>query len=51
MNALLRDLRNVEWELYLLYRRGEGDSALVAELWAEVERLDALIAAGIHHGD
>ena len=38
-------LRNVEWEIFLLYREGVADykPSLEAKLWAEVDRLDALI--------
>jgi hypothetical protein len=46
--SLVTELRNVDWELYLLYTEGlhvfkpEREAAL----WAEVDRLEALLAAG-----
>jgi hypothetical protein len=46
--SLVTELRNVDWELYLLYTEGlhvykpEREAAL----WAEVDRLEALIQNG-----
>jgi hypothetical protein len=46
--SLVTQLRNVDWELYLLYTEGlhlfkpEREAAL----WAEVDRLEALMADG-----
>lgn len=36
-------LRNVEWELFLLYTENLKHPSREAKLWAEVDRLDALI--------
>ena len=36
---LERELRDVEWELYLLYRAGKIDRAVEARLWSEIEFL------------
>ena len=38
-------LRNAEWELFVMYREGMADHRpqLEAKLWAEVDRLEALI--------
>lgn len=43
--SLAAQLRNIEWELYVLYQSGDDvfDSAEVARLWSEVDRLDALL--------
>lgn len=43
MDSFARDLRNVEWELFLLYRSGSWDVERVEFLWGEVERLEALL--------
>jgi hypothetical protein len=40
---LRRELREVEWQLFLMYRSKVWDDARERELWCEVERLDALI--------
>ena len=47
-SSFVTELRNVEWELYLLYTEGLADvkPQLEAQLWAEVDRLEALIADG-----
>jgi len=44
-SSYLTELRNVEWELYLLYTEGLADvkPQLEAQLWADVDRLEALI--------
>ena len=34
-----RELRDVEWELYLLYRAGKIDRVVEARLWSEIESL------------
>jgi len=44
MNAIETELRNVEWELYLLYRAGVVDVERLEFLWSEVDRLDAALA-------
>ncbi len=38
-NNLERELRDVEWELYLLYRAGNIDRVVEARLWSEIESL------------
>ena len=38
-NNLERELRDVEWELYLLYRAGNIDRTVEARLWFEIESL------------
>ena len=43
MNPLSRDLANAEWELYLSYTRDDGAVSRRLELWAEVDRLEALL--------
>lgn len=44
-SSYVTELRNVEWELYLLYTEGLADvkPQLEAQLWADVDRLEALI--------
>ena len=42
--SLRRELREVEWQLFLMYRSGVWDDARELELWREVDRFDALIA-------
>ena len=42
----MTQLRNVDWELYLLYSEGLVKPEREAWLWAEVDRLEALIADG-----
>lgn len=37
------ELRNVDWELFLLYSEGLVKPEREAHLWAEVDRLEALI--------
>ena len=37
-------LRNVDWELYLLYSEGLVKPERESFLWAEVDRLEALIS-------
>ena len=44
MSPVEAELRNVEWELYLLYRGGETKSERIDKLWREVDRLDAILA-------
>ena len=43
--SYLTELRNADWELYLLYSEGLVKPEREAFLWAEVDRLEALIAA------
>lgn len=43
MDSFARDLRNVEWELFLMYRNGPVDVERAEFLWGEVERLEALL--------
>jgi hypothetical protein len=38
-NNLERELRDVEWELYLLYRAGRVDRIVEDRLWTEIEYL------------
>ena len=47
-SSFVTELRNVEWELFLLYTEGLAGvkPQLEAQLWAEVDRLEALIADG-----
>jgi len=42
--SFVTELRNVDWELYLLYSEGLVKPEREAFLWAEVDRLEALIA-------
>ena len=44
-SSYVTELRNVEWELFLLYTEGLADvkPQLEAQLWADVDRLEALI--------
>lgn len=46
MESFVTQLRNVDWELYLLYSEGLVKPEREAFLWAEVDRLEALIADG-----
>ena len=48
MNPLVTELRNVEWEIFLIYREGlQGVRVGTLEaLWPEVDRLDGLLADG-----
>ena len=43
--SYVTELRNVEWELFLLYSEGLASvkPQLEAQLWSEVDRLEALI--------
>ena len=41
--SFLAELRNVEWELFLLYTEGLNHPSRERSLWAEVDRLEALI--------
>ena len=41
--SYVTELRNVDWELYLLYSEGLVKPEREAHLWAEVDRLEALI--------
>jgi hypothetical protein len=41
--SYLAELRNVEWELYLLYTEGLNHPSRERSLWADVDRLEALI--------
>jgi len=43
-SSFVTDLRNVDWELYLLYSEGLVKPEREAFLWAEVDRLEALIS-------
>jgi hypothetical protein len=43
MNPLQRNLANVEWELFLSYTNADGAVSRRLELWAEVDRIEALI--------
>lgn len=38
--GLRRELREVEWKLFLMYRSGVWDEAVEASLWCEVDRLE-----------
>lgn len=37
------ELRNADWELFLLYSEGLSKPEREAALWAEVDRLEALL--------
>ena len=41
--SYVTELRNVDWELYLLYSEGLVKPERESFLWAEVDRLEALI--------
>jgi hypothetical protein len=43
-SSYITDLRNIDWELYLLYSEGLVMPDREAHLWAEVDRLEALIS-------
>ena len=43
-SSYVTELRNVDWELYLLYSEGLVKPEREAFLWAEVDRLEALIS-------
>ena len=38
--SLRRELREVEWKLFLMYKSGVWDDAHERVLWAEVDRLE-----------
>ena len=42
-SSYVTELRNVEWELFLLYSEGLQHPSREARLWADVDRLEALI--------
>lgn len=42
--GLRRELREVEWQLFLMYRSGVWLEETELSLWAEVDRLDVLLA-------
>lgn len=44
----MTELRNVEWEIFLIYREGLQDvrPGALAALWSEVDRLEGLIGNG-----
>lgn len=42
-SSFVTELRNVEWELFLLYSEGLVEPEREARLWADVDRLEALI--------
>ena len=42
-SSYVTELRNVDWELFLLYSEGLVKPEREAFLWAEVDRLEALI--------
>ena len=44
MESFVTQLRNVDWELFLLYSEGLVKPEREAFLWAEVDRLEALIS-------
>lgn len=44
--SYVTELRNVDWELFLLYSEGLVKPEREAFLWAEVDRLEALISLG-----
>jgi hypothetical protein len=43
-SSYITDLRNIDWELFLLYSEGLVKPDREAHLWAEVDRLEALIS-------
>lgn len=42
-SSYVTELRNTEWELFLLYSEGLQHPSREAKLWSEVDRLEALI--------
>ena len=44
-SSYVTELRNVDWELYLLYSEGLVKPERESFLWAEVDRLEGLIEA------
>jgi len=43
---LERDLREAEWELYLIYRAGNVNRDIEARLWSEIEALIKIVEGG-----
>lgn len=44
--GLRRELREVEWRLFLMYKSGVWDDVVEAALWGEVDRLDGELSGG-----
>jgi hypothetical protein len=42
--GLRRELREVEWKLFLMYRSGVWDDEVEASLWSEVDRLEGQLS-------
>lgn len=42
-SSYVTQLRNVEWELFVMYREGVAKPVLEERLWAEVDRLEGLL--------
>ena len=47
LSGLRRELREVEWKLFLLYRGGVWDEVVEASLWAEVDRIEVELSDGV----
>jgi hypothetical protein len=45
--GLRRDLREVEWKLFLMYRSGVWSGVREAELWCEVDRLEGELSEAL----
>lgn len=45
--SLRRELREVEWKLFLMYKSGVWDELVEAALWAEVDRFEVELSEGV----
>lgn len=45
--GLRRELREVEWRLFLMYRSGVWDSVVEGSLWAEVDRIEGELSEAL----
>ena len=45
--GLRRELREVEWKLFLMYRGGVWDEVVEASLWVEVDRLEGELSEAL----
>lgn len=47
-SSYIAELRNVDWEIFLIYREGLQDVRVgtLEALWREVDRLEGLLADG-----
>lgn len=40
MTSKYKELESLHWELSQLYRRNSSDTALIADYWLEIEKLE-----------